>query len=193
MQTQPQRARRAPLARIVKLGWVAFLLLFTAACHLEMYDQPKYKALDGSDFYPDGASARPLVEGVVAREGLRLDETSTGRVGGDPEGAYIGQIPIQITPELLARGEQRYGIYCATCHGGNGNGRAAVSGLFNPRPPSFYDERLVQMPDGQYYDTIVNGKGGMYPYGSKIQNIEDRWAIIAHIRELQKNPPPENP
>ncbi len=178
--------------RILRAGWLIAAALLMTACHLEMYDQAKFKPQRASDFFADGAAARPLVEHTVARGQLRIDATSTGRVDGDPNGAYLTTIPIQVTPELLARGAERYRIYCAVCHGANGNGRGQVGLLLNPRPPSFYDQRLLDMPDGQYYETIVNGKGTMYPYGYRIQNISDRWAIVAHIRELQKNPPPQN-
>jgi mono/diheme cytochrome c family protein len=178
--------------RIVKIGWIAFCLLFTAACHLEMYDQPSYRPLAANDFFADGSAQRPLVENTVPRGGVRLDEASTGRVGGVADGAYVPTNPLTITPELLARGQERFGIYCAVCHGTVGNGRgSAVYPQFNPRPASFYDQRIIDMPDGELFDVISNGRGIMYPYRSRIQNVEDRWAIIAYIRELQKNPPAE--
>ncbi|WP_448545422.1 c-type cytochrome [Roseiflexus sp.] len=193
MLNERQRRRwNAWSRRILRAGWLIAAALLMTACHLEMYDQAKFKPQRASDFFADGAAARPLVEHTVARGQLRIDATSTGRVDGDPNGAYLTTIPIQVTPELLARGAERYRIYCAVCHGANGNGRGQVGLLLNPRPPSFYDQRLLDMPDGQYYETIVNGKGTMYPYGYRIQNISDRWAIVAHIRELQKNPPPQN-
>lgn len=179
--------------RILRMSWLMVAALLMSACHLEMYNQAKFKPQQAAGgLFADGAAARPLVEHTVARGRLRIDAASTGRVDGDPNGAYLTTIPIQITPELLARGAERYRIYCAVCHGVNGNGRGQVGLLLNPRPPSFYDQRLLDMPDGQYYETIVNGKGTMYPYGYRIQNISDRWAIVAHIRELQKNPPPQN-
>ncbi|GIW00438.1 cytochrome c [Roseiflexus sp.] len=189
------RQRRRPgslIGRIVRAGWLMAVVLLMTACHLEMYDQAKYKPQQASEIFADGASARPLVEHTVARGRLRIDATSTGRVDGDPNGAYVTTIPIRITPELLERGAQRYRIYCAVCHGVNGNGRGQVGLLLNPRPPSFYDQRLLDMPDGEYYDVLVNGRGTMYPYGYRVQSISDRWAIVAHIRELQKNPPPQN-
>jgi hypothetical protein len=187
------RRRSAWSGRILRAGWLIAAALLMTACHLEMYDQAKFNPQQAAnELFADGAAARPLVEHTVARGQLRIDATSTGRVDGDPNGAYLTTIPIQVTPELLARGAERYRIYCAVCHGANGNGRGQVGLLLNPRPPSFYDQRLLDMPDGQYYETIVNGKGAMYPYGYRIQNISDRWAIVAHIRELQKNPPPQN-
>jgi mono/diheme cytochrome c family protein len=192
LHTRQQRARRISLTRLVKLGWVGFMLLFTAACHLEMYDQPYNRALTPSDFFDDGASARPLVENTVARAGLRTDEVTTGRVGGAPDGEYVATSPIPVTPELLARGQERWTIYCAVCHGAAGNGRgSAVYPQFNPRPTSMYDARVVALPDGEYFDVITNGRGAMYPYGSRVQSVEDRWAIIAYIRQMQQNPPAE--
>jgi mono/diheme cytochrome c family protein len=187
-----QRARRVRPARLVKVFWVAFMLLFTAACHLDMYDQPRIRALQPSDFYEDGAGMRPLVDNTVARNRLRTDELSTGRVGGAADGAYLDESPLAVSPELLARGEERWTIYCAVCHGAAGNGRgSAVYPQLNPRPTSMYDQRLIDAPDGYLYDVIVNGRGTMYPYASRVQDIEDRWAIIAYIRQLQANPPAE--
>ncbi len=185
--------RNGWVGRILKAGWLIAAALLMTACHLEMYDQAKFNPQESAGgLFADGAAARPLVENTVARGRLRIDAASTGRVDGDPNSAYLTTIPIQVTPELLARGAERYRIYCAVCHGNNGNGRGQVGLLLNPRPPSFYDQRLLDMPDGQYYETIVNGKGTMYGYGYRIQSISDRWAIVAHIRELQKNPPPQN-
>ena len=185
--------RRPTPAGFAKLTMMACCLLwFTTACHLEMYDQPKYKPLQQSDFFADGAAQRPLVEHTVARGATRLDEAATGRVGGMPEGAYVPSNPLTVTPELLSRGEERFAIYCAVCHGRVGNGKgSAVYPQFNPKPASFYDPRIVAMPDGELFDVIGNGRGIMYGYRSRIQTVEDRWAIIAYIRELQKNPPAE--
>ncbi|HMO56090.1 MAG TPA: cytochrome c [Roseiflexaceae bacterium] len=192
LRTIGRRAGRMPLSRAVKLGWIAFCLLFTAACHLEMYDQPSYRPLQSNEFFADGAAQRPLVDNTVARGNVRLDEISTGRVGGAEDGAYVTSNPLTVTPDLLSRGEDRFRIYCAVCHGTVGNGRgSAVYPQFNPRPASFYDPVVVDAPDGYLFDVISNGKGIMYPYRSRIQNVEDRWAIIAYMRELQKNPPAE--
>ncbi|HEU5086357.1 MAG TPA: cytochrome c, partial [Roseiflexaceae bacterium] len=62
-------------------------------------------------------------------------------------------------------------------------------GVLKPPPPSFYDQRIVDLQNGYYFNVITNGKGAMYPYGYRIQDPNDRWAIIAYIRELQKTPP----
>jgi mono/diheme cytochrome c family protein len=192
LQSLSQRARRVSGTRLVKVGWVAFMLLFTAACHLEMYDQPKYRALQASDFYEDGSAMRPLVENTVARGGLRTDELTTGRAGGAADGAYLTEIPLSVSPELLARGQERWGIYCGVCHGVAGDGRGSVvAPLLNPRPTSMYDQRLLDAPVGYFYDVIVNGRGTMFPYASRVQSVEDRWAIIAYIRQMQANPPAE--
>lgn len=192
LHTLTQRARRVTRTKLVKIGWVVFMLLFTAACHLEMYDQPKYKALQTSDFFPDGAAMRPLVDNTVARDGLRTDELSTGRAGGAPDGAYLTEFPLTVSPELVERGKERWGVYCAVCHGTVGNGKGSVvSPLLNPRPTSMYEQRLVDAPVGYFYNVIVNGRGTMFPYASRVQKVEDRWAIIAYIREMQANPPAE--
>lgn len=182
------RSARATLSSpFAKVLVVAFCLLMTTACHLDMYDQPKYEPNEASDFFPDRSGNRPLLANTVARNQQPASPETTGKTA--PDGEYITEIPIQITPDVLARGEQRYRIYCSACHGVNADGKGTVSGLLKPPPPSFYDQRIVDMPNGYYFDVITNGKGAMFQYRSRIQNPDDRWAIIAYIREAQKNPP----
>lgn len=198
--------------------------LIVTACHLDMYDQPKYKALQASDFFADGASARPLVNDTVARNHLQIDEKSTGRVGGDPAGDFIATNPLGSEPVVIARGAERYKIYCASCHGAKGDGKGLVAGPYSKGPlglkpaPLFDVAALKQMtangqsfnladaPDGYYYNVITHGVANpafdaakpispenspynMFPANFRVQKIDDRWAIIAYIREMQKNPP----
>jgi mono/diheme cytochrome c family protein len=192
MNSEGQMKNTNRRAWLVRALCTPLLLLGLTACHLEMYDQPKSTYLGQSDFFQDQSAMRPVVPNTVARGQVRVDEAATGRVGGLESGAYVETNPIPVTPELLARGAERYTIYCAVCHGAAGDGKGSgVYQLFRPRARSFYDADLVAEPDGYYYSVIVDGKGGMYSYASRIQNIEDRWAIIAHIRELQQNPPEE--
>jgi mono/diheme cytochrome c family protein len=181
------RGRTRPLNRIVRVVVLSIAVLFTTACHLDMYQQPKAKPLSSSDFFANGSSVRPLLPNTVARNQDAPDERTTGRVDGT--GEYITDIPLQVTPELIERGRQRYVIYCSACHGNNGNGKGSVSGLLKPSPPSFYDQNIVDMTNGYYFQVISNGKGAMYQYRSRIQDPDDRWAIIAYLREAQKDPP----
>jgi len=217
---------RGIILRAVLLGLLGLLV---SACHLDMYDQPKNNPLSASDFFADGASARRLVDGTVSRNGLQIDERTTGRVGGDPSGEYVSTIPISIGEADMARGEQRYTIYCASCHGNKGNGKGPAAGPYAKgslqlqAPALFYVDQLKakmvaelgvsldQAPDGYYFNVITHGVPNpefvangnmdytqpsateyrMAPYGYRIQNVDDRWRIIAYIREMQKNPPAE--
>lgn len=180
------RGRARPLATLARVALLIVAALTVSACHLDMYQQPKYKPLASSDFFADGAASRPLLPNTVARSQSAPDARTTGKVDGT--GDYVTEIPIEVTPELLARGEQRAKIYCTACHGGKFDGKGVIP-LTNPKPPSFYDQRIVDMPNGYYFDVITNGKGGMFQYRSRIQDPNDRWAIIAYLREIQKNPP----
>ena len=105
----------------------------------------------------------------------------TGKIGNNP-GDYM---PFPVTAELLARGQQRYNIYCAPCHSrvGDGNGLIPSRG-FPRKPPSYHIERLRKAPLGYFFDVITNGFGTMPDYASQIPP-QDRWAIVAYIRALQ--------
>ncbi len=147
-----------------------------------MQDQPKFKPLAESDFYTDLRSARPPVDGTVARGQLHEDTYFyTGKIGNNP-GDYM---PFPVTEELLARGQQRYNIYCAPCHSRVGDGNGVIPSRGFPRkPPSFHTERLRKAPLGYFFDVMTNGFGAMPDYASQIPP-RDRWAIVAYIRALQ--------
>jgi mono/diheme cytochrome c family protein len=141
-----------------------------------MADQPSYDPLTASTFFDDNRSARHLVEGTIPRgwladQALRVPDTAT-------------DFPIPVTGDLLARGQERFDIYCSVCHGllGDGNGRIPARGF--QRPPSFHTDELRNSPVGKIYDVITNGFGAMPRYGPQIAS-RDRWAIIAYLRALQ--------
>jgi mono/diheme cytochrome c family protein len=147
-----------------------------------MHIQPRQNPLSRSDFYPDQRSARPPVEGTVARGQLREDTYFyTGKVGSNP-GDYL---PFKATKEILERGRERYNIFCAPCHSrvGDGNGFVPSRG-FSRKPPSFHIPRLQKAPLGYFYDVMTNGFGIMPDYASQI-SPQDRWNIVAYIRALQ--------
>jgi hypothetical protein len=146
-----------------------------------MHDQPRFKPLAESDFYADLRSARPPVEGTVARGQLHEDSyLYTGKVGNNP-GDYM---PFPVTEDVLARGHERFNIYCAPCHSrlGDGNGMIVQRGF--RAPPSYHTERLRKAPLGYFFDVIRNGFGAMPEYASQIP-ARDRWTIVAYIRALQ--------
>jgi mono/diheme cytochrome c family protein len=158
-------------------------LLGLAACRQDMYNQPKAKTYSASEVFPDGASARALPAHVVEYHRARDNEAYyTGLING----ALVAQLPAPVTlsPELLQRGRARFDIYCAVCHGLNGDGNGEVVQRGFPAPPTYHSERLRQAPIGHFYDVITNGYGVMYSYASRVEP-EDRWAIAAYIRALQ--------
>jgi mono/diheme cytochrome c family protein len=162
------------------LGLLLCLFLL-AACSNGMEDQPKYESLEASAFFENGMSARPLVPNTVARGQLNEDSLL---YAGQVDGAPAQEFPFPITAEVLARGQERYNIYCTPCHGyaGYGDGVVAQRGL--TPPPSFHSERLRMLPVGHIFDVITNGIGTMYSYGDRVAP-EDRWAIIAYVQALQ--------
>ena len=156
-------------------------LVLLAGCRQDMHDQPRFKPLAMSDFYSDLRSARTPVEGTVARGQLHEDTYFyTGKIGNNP-GDYM---PFPVTEEVLARGEQRFNIYCAPCHSrlGDGNGMIVQRGY--RQPPSYHTERLRKAPLGYFFDVMTNGFGAMADYASQIPP-RDRWNIVAYIRALQ--------
>lgn len=170
------------LRQISPLVWLATVVWM--GCRLDMHDQPRFKPLAESDFYADLRSARPLVEGTVARGDARLNTyLATGMIPGTHNpGEWM---PFPVTVEVLARGRERFNIYCAPCHSplGDGNG-VVISRGFARRPPSYHIERLRKAPLGYFFDVMTNGFGMMADYSSQIPP-QDRWAIVAYIRALQ--------
>ncbi|HAR00443.1 MAG TPA: cytochrome c class I, partial [Verrucomicrobiales bacterium] len=109
---------------------------------------------------------------------------NTGRMTGSTN--WIEISPVEITEALMERGHQRYDIHCTPCHGAAGDGKGITSKYGMVAVANFHDARLVSMTDGEIFNTITNGKNLMGPYGANIK-IEDRWAIIAYLRALQRS------
>ncbi|HZI66760.1 MAG TPA: cytochrome c [Thermoanaerobaculia bacterium] len=151
-----------------------------AGCRQEMYDQPRYKPLAKSTFFEDGRSARPLVEGTVARGSI----DPLAPAGGGAPGSLATTLPMPLTRELLVRGRERYGIFCAPCHDATGSGRGMVVRRGYRPPPTLHIERLRDAPVGHLYDVITRGVGAMPDYAQQIPPA-DRWAIAAYVRALQ--------
>lgn len=151
-----------------------------------MDDQPRLNPQGESGFFYDGAEMQPPVPGTVAR-GDRLpdDPFLTGK---DGDGNFLLAPPVTVDEALLARGEQRYGIYCAPCHDARGTGRGIVYEYGSVPTANFFDEQRRALSVGEIYDTLVNGKGLMSGYRYPIPPA-DRWAIVAHIRRMQDERP----
>jgi mono/diheme cytochrome c family protein len=160
---------------------IAVALVLTA-CRQDMHDQPKYEPLEQSRFFPDGMASRPPVEGTVARGQLVTDAArATGKAGA----AYAPN-PLPRTIATFARGRERFDIYCSPCHDrvGTGNGMIVERGF--KQPASFHEDRLRQAADGYLFETMTQGFGTMPSYAQQIP-VDDRWAIAAWIRVLQRS------
>ena len=142
----------------------------------DMANQPRDNPLSPSSFFPDGRSARPIVENTVMRGSLASDVLTVPKDSN--------AFPLPLTKELLERGQERYAIFCQPCHGMEGDGQGMVAMRGMKHPPSFHQERLRAEPNGYIYDVVTNGFGAMYGYSSQIPPL-DRWAILAYVRALQ--------
>ena len=159
----------------------------------DMNRQAKYKPQAGSRFFADGRADRPLPAGVVPRGRtigpdpgfLRADnflyrgQTTSGEFarGFPPELALDGK--------FMQRGQERYTIYCAPCHGALGDGQGITKSYGMVTTASYHDDRIRKMPEGEIFNTITNGKNTMSPYADKL-SPEDRWAVIAYVRALER-------
>jgi mono/diheme cytochrome c family protein len=132
-----------------------------------------------------GTTAMPMPAGVVARGQLRADDLlNTGRVAGQGS-ALATQYPFPVTEAVLRRGQERYQVFCAPCHGGLGDGNGVIVTRGFSKPPDYADQRLKDAPVGHFFDVITHGYGAMYSYADRVP-VNDRWAITAYIRLLQK-------
>lgn len=165
-------------SRILLGVCAAFFSVAAGGCQIrqDMADQPKNTPLSPSPFFDDGRSERPLIENTVARGSIVDDALLVAKDSN--------AFPLPLTPELLERGHERYGIFCTPCHGiqGDGNGMVSMRGM--KHPPTYHQPRLRQVPNGYIYDVITNGFGSMLGYSAQIPPA-DRWAIIAYVRALQ--------
>jgi len=187
------------------LAMAALLLSIGCYRRSDMDLQPKFwKVYRPTEFFADGQSARPLPLGVVPRESLRTDREFY--FARDAAGKLIDHFPVQLSdgapfpsrgPELsqfLARGRQRFNIYCIVCHGELGYGDGMVVQRGFTVPPSYHSDKLLHHePIGHYFDVITNGYGAMFGYAARIQP-RDRWAIVAYLKALQlsQNPTSED-
>lgn len=156
-----------------------------------MDQQPKARAQEASEFFYDGASMRRPVEGTVARGSLeRTDAFHTGKT---PDGAWLTSNPLTLDDAVLARGAERYRIYCNVCHGERGDGQSVMRQRTGLNTADLLQVRLREAPVGQLFDVVTHGLGLMKGYAYPIPS-RDRWAILAHVRRLQaENPPPAPP
>lgn len=157
-------------------------VVMICACRQDMHDQPRYQPLQPTRFFGDERSARPLVQGTVARGQMRSADPVfyTGYNGKQ----LATEFPFKITVQDLQRGQERFNIYCSPCHGRVGDGEGMIVQRGFSHPPSYHIDRLRNAPVGHFYDVITNGFGAMHSYAARVAP-RDRWLIIAYIRALQ--------
>ena len=163
----------------------------------DMDRQLKLRPQNVDTFFPDQRSSRLPVPGTIARRApMHLSSTdpnkvvypfedvpvNTGRITGTTN--FIETNPFEITPKLLARGQQRFMINCSPCHGPLADGNGITKKLGMATVANLHDPRIVKLADGEIFYVITNGRNTMYPYGGQVP-VEDRWAIIAYLRALQ--------
>jgi len=160
---------------------VALFAATATACRQDMHDAPRYEPLEASRFFRDGRSARTFVANTVARGTIYED---THLYEGKINGQLADTFPMPVTAELMARGQERFNVFCSPCHGrtGQGNGTIVQRGFRAPR--SYHEERLRNAPVGYFFDVMTHGFGAMADYASQVP-VADRWAIAAYIRALQ--------
>jgi mono/diheme cytochrome c family protein len=164
-----------------RVALVLLVALAATACRQDMHDAPRYEPLEASTFFANGQSARPLLAGTVARGFLREDDhLYTGKV----EGVLAETFPMEVTGAVMARGQERFDVFCAPCHGRTGVGDGMIVQRGFRAPPSFHDDRLRGAPAGYFFDVMTNGFGAMQDFASQVP-VADRWAITAYIRALQ--------
>ncbi|MBI2813922.1 MAG: cytochrome c [Opitutae bacterium] len=160
----------------------------------DMDRQAKYKPQAGSKFFADGRADRPLPAGAVpyGRDGTKADPAFLraddfryeGKLADDGFGRGF-PAGVEVTEVFVRRGQDRYQIYCAPCHGalGDGNGITKSYGMLTT--PTYHDDRLRGMAEGEIFHTITHGKNTMMSYADKL-SPDDRWAVVAYVRALQR-------
>ena len=148
-----------------------------------MDDQPKYEPLSESSFFYTGSTSQAPVPGTIARGELHENEALyTGR---DAQGSWV-ENPLPVNDALVARGRERFQIYCVPCHGTSGDGRGMLYRRAQFQSADLLGDEVRQMPDGQLFDVITNGTGLMQGYAYPVPP-RDRWAIVAYVRRLESN------
>jgi mono/diheme cytochrome c family protein len=154
----------------------------------DMDRQPKLRPQEANSFFKDGLSSQQPIAGAIARGSAWQDSPeNTGRIPGTTN--FVATIPVPVTQQLLARGQQRFNINCAPCHGAQGDGKGVTTKFGMTVIADLHDvqaRKVPQQSDGELFNTISNGKLLMQGYAANV-TIPDRWAIIAYVRALQRS------
>ena len=193
-----------PAVLLSLLGLVPFVLIAKSrgrtststrlAIVQDMGHQPKFNPQAATPLFADGRAMRPPVDGAVARGELR-DDSRLNR-GTEADGKFVKRIPLAVTKERLLRGQERFDIHCAPCHGlaGYSNGIITVRSAelaeqqqaVRLLPKPYHTDEMRAKESGSFFNTITNGQNAMPPHASQI-SIEDRWYIVMYIRALQRS------
>jgi mono/diheme cytochrome c family protein len=158
----------------------------------DMDHQAKYKPQAQSKFFADGRADRPIPTGTVpfGRSATQADPAFLRAddfhyAGKAADGSFARGFPVAVTKDLLVQGQGRYQIYCQPCHGalGDGNGITKPYGMLVT--PTYHDDRLRGLAEGEIFNTITHGKNTMMPYADKLSS-DERWAVVAYVRALQR-------
>ncbi len=149
-----------------------------------MDTQPKYKAQAESKFFDNGAAMQTPIEGTVAMGRFRDGDAFYS--GKDEKGNFVKNVPMTVSMSSLMEGQERYDIFCSPCHSRVGDGKGIMIKRGYVPPPTFHDDRIRNMPDGQLYDVITNGVRNMPSYRHQIPP-DDRWKIVLYLRALQRS------
>lgn len=160
----------------------------------DMKRQPKLRPQTANAFFYDGLSSRLHVPGTIPRsEPLQVGNqlvyswqdspVNTGRLPGTTN--FIENIPLPVTAQMLRQGREVFDVNCAACHSrlGDGNGLPKRIGAMAV-VANLHDKRIVELTDGELFNTLSYGKNLMPAYAASIA-IPDRWAVIAYLRALQ--------
>jgi mono/diheme cytochrome c family protein len=166
------------------------ILALTAGCggscglDLErMGEQPRFTAYEACEVCPDGTIMMMPPAGTVHR-GAELGTSELER-GRSADGRPVATFPIPVDPTVIARGRNRYDIYCAACHGRLANGISQVAENMALRPPpNLLAEPYPTRPPGYLYAVVTEGYGLMRSYAAELP-VRDRWAVVAYLQVLQ--------
>jgi mono/diheme cytochrome c family protein len=182
----PPRRARSGAGRRLAVPALAPLALVMTACGVDferMLDQHKAQPFEASPFFDDGQSMRHPPRGTVPVTRVTGPrELVTGR---NAAGNYVDTIPVTLDAALLDRGEDRFRIFCRTCHGPLGDGNSAVAeNMKLRRPPSLHEQKIRDFPPGRLFRVVTEGYGLMPSYAESL-SLTDRWAVVAFVRALQ--------
>lgn len=172
----PRSLRAALRATAVLIAALAL-----AGCRQDMHDTPRFEPLEANPFFANDSASRMLVANTVPR-GLLREDTHLNE--GKIDGKLATTFPMPITAAVMARGQERFNVFCSPCHGRTGSGNGMVVQRGFRAPPSYHEDRLRNAPVGYFFDVMTNGFGAMQDYSAQIP-VPDRWAIAAYIRALQ--------